>query len=95
MAAVAARHAAHLLRNGIPMSEAKRFLQNSRKCFFLVGEARDAKGRERSVAMGRDYLQLAHDAAKVKTDTKSPRDSELGEIAMAINTADAMSAFGT
>jgi hypothetical protein len=66
MAAVAARHAAHLLRNGIPMSEAKRFLQNSRKCFFLVGEARDAKGRERSVAMGRDYLQLAHDAAKVK-----------------------------
>jgi hypothetical protein len=48
------------------MVEAEQFLKNSRKCFLLAGAAREAKGKERYAAMGRDYLQLAHDAAKVK-----------------------------
>jgi hypothetical protein len=47
------------------MSDADHFLQDARKSFQLASEATGLKEIERYAAMGRDYLQLAHKAAKV------------------------------
>ena len=54
------------------MSEAERFLQDARKSFRLAAEAVGLKEIERFSAMGRDYLQLAHAAAKLKETGFSP-----------------------
>ena len=48
------------------MSEAKAFLQDARNAFRLASEARGPKEIERYAAMGRDYLQLAHQVAEAE-----------------------------
>jgi hypothetical protein len=54
------------------MSEAEHFLQDARKSFRLAAEAVGLKEIERYSAMGRDYLQLAHKAAKLMEAGISP-----------------------
>ena len=54
------------------MSEAEHFLLDARKSFRLAAEAVGLKEIERYSAMGRDYLQLAHKAAKSKETNTSP-----------------------
>ena len=54
------------------MSEAEHFLLDARKSFRLAAEAVGLKEIERDSAMGRDYLQLAHKAAKSKETNISP-----------------------
>ena len=53
------------------MSEAKKFLQDARDSFRLASEANGPKEIERYAAMGRDYLQLAHEAAKIEPSPPS------------------------
>jgi hypothetical protein len=59
-------------RQGNPMTEAEHFLQDARKSFRLAAEAVGLKEIERYSAMGRDYLQLAHNATKLKEAGISP-----------------------
>jgi hypothetical protein len=53
------------------MSEANNFLQDARKSFQLASEANGPKEIERYAAMGREYLQLAHEAAKAEPSLPS------------------------
>lgn len=48
------------------MSEPNDFLRDARKSFRLASEANGPNEIERYAAMGHDYLQLAHAAAKVE-----------------------------
>jgi hypothetical protein len=47
------------------MSEAEHFLRDARKSFRLASDAIQSADVERYAGMGRDYLQLAHKAAKI------------------------------
>ena len=47
------------------MSEAEQFLQDARKSFRLAADSFQTRAIEHYSGMGRDYLQLAHDAAKI------------------------------
>jgi hypothetical protein len=49
---------------------AEEFLQNARRSFMLAGRAVARADIERYAAMGRDYLELAHAAARV--DEQAP-----------------------
>jgi hypothetical protein len=48
------------------MNDTKQFIHDARTSFLLAGAAQKTDDMERYAAMGRDYLQLAHDAAKSK-----------------------------
>jgi hypothetical protein len=59
-----------LTARGHPMSEAQHFLQDARKSFRLAADSEDERGIQHHANMGRDYLGLAHQAAKLQgTDT--------------------------
>jgi hypothetical protein len=47
------------------MSEAENLLQDARKSFRLAADSFRTKDIERYAGMGRSYMQLAHDAAKI------------------------------
>jgi hypothetical protein len=47
------------------MSAAENFLKDARKSFKLAADSIRPKEIERYAGMGRDYLHLAHQAAKV------------------------------
>jgi hypothetical protein len=48
-----------------PQNDAERLLESARKSFMLASKAPTGNDIERYAAMGRDYLELAHQAAKV------------------------------
>ncbi len=47
------------------MIEAEQLLQNARMCFVLAAKASTQADIERHAAIGRDYLELAHEAARI------------------------------
>ena len=49
--------------------DAELLLQNARKSFMLASRAPRGGDVARYAAMGRDYLELAHQAAKVDAQT--------------------------
>jgi hypothetical protein len=49
------------------------FLQNARRSFMLAGRAVARADIERYAAMGRDYLELAHAAARVDEQRPAKR----------------------
>ena len=51
-------------------NDAEQLLANARKSFMLASQAPTSIDIARYAAMGRDYLELAHQAAKV--DTRLP-----------------------
>jgi hypothetical protein len=59
-------------KGGHPINNAQGFLEDARKSFSLAGKATGLKETERFAAMGRDYLQLAHQAAKINDDAPAP-----------------------
>ena len=50
------------------MCDTEDFLENARKSFRLAGASDKAEYIEHHSSMGRDYLKLAHDAAKLQTE---------------------------
>jgi hypothetical protein len=54
------------------MSEAEHFLQDARKSFRLAADSIRTKDIDFYAGMGRDYLQLAHDAAKIAVSPPPP-----------------------
>jgi hypothetical protein len=48
------------------MSEADAFFQDARKSFRLAADSIETRDVEHYAGMGRDYLKLAHAAAKLK-----------------------------
>jgi hypothetical protein len=63
-------------KGGHPINHAESFLEDARKSFCLAAKATGLKETERYAAMGRDYLQLAHHAAKIDDDTPAPGQQE-------------------
>ena len=59
-------------KGGHPINHAQSFLDDARKSFCLAAKATKLEETERYAAMGRDYLQLAHHAAKINDDTPAP-----------------------
>ncbi len=47
------------------MSDAEQFLEDARKAFQLAANSMQAKAIEHYAEMGRDYLKLSHEAARV------------------------------
>jgi hypothetical protein len=58
------------------MAEAERMLQNARTSFLLANSAKSEADIARYAAIGRDYLGLAHRAARIE-GRPSPRMSDL------------------
>jgi hypothetical protein len=52
---------------------AEEFLQNARKSFILAGRAAAKADIERFAAIGRDYLELAHAAARIDEQQPAKR----------------------
>jgi hypothetical protein len=48
------------------MKNKDHFLDDARKCFQIAGKVQDLKDIEKYASMGREYLRLAHDSAKVE-----------------------------
>lgn len=57
------------------MSDAEQFLDDARRAFGLASNATQTKSVERYAAMGREYLQLAHDAAELAVPSPKARPS--------------------
>ena len=57
------------------MSDAEQFLEDARKSFQLASNATEARAVEHYAEMGRDYLQLSHDAAKLVVVPSRPSPS--------------------
>lgn len=53
------------------MSDADQFLEDARKSFRLASDSTEARSVEHYAEMGRDYLQLAHEAAKLAVAPKA------------------------
>lgn len=53
------------------MSDADRFLDDARRSFRLASDSTEARSVEYYAEMGRDYLQLAHEAAKLALAPKA------------------------
>jgi len=54
------------------MSEADTFFQDARKSFRLAADSIEIRDIEHYAEMGRDYLKLAHNAAKLKETDITP-----------------------
>lgn len=54
------------------MSDANHLLDDARKAFRLASHSTEAKSVEQYAEMGWDYLQLAHDAAKLAVVPGAP-----------------------
>lgn len=52
-------------KGGHTINNAQNFLDDARKSFCLAAKATGMKETERYAAMGRDYLHLAHEAARL------------------------------
>lgn len=57
-----------------PMVEAEDLLRNARTSFMLASKAKTQADIERYAAIGRDYLGLAHEAARVDEQPARLRD---------------------
>ncbi len=55
-----------------PQNDAEQLLENARKSFMLASKAILGNDIARYAAMGRDYLVLAHQAAKIDTTVPKP-----------------------
>lgn len=53
-------------------NDAELLLENARKSFMLAGKAVNGSDIARYAAMGRDYLELAHQAAQIVGTTPKP-----------------------
>lgn len=53
-------------------NDAEQSLANARKSFMLAGKATNGRDIARYAAMGRDYLELAHQAAQIVGTTPKP-----------------------
>ena len=59
-------------RSHDPENDAELLLENARKSFMLASKAPTGIDITRYAAMGRDYLVLAHEAAKIDATTPKP-----------------------
>ena len=59
-------------RSHAPENDAEVLLENARKSFMLASKAPTGIDIARYAAMGRDYLVLAHEAAKIDATTPQP-----------------------
>jgi len=57
------------------MSDAEHFLEDARKSFRLASDSIEARSVEHYAEMGRDYLQLAHDAVALAVVVPKPAPS--------------------
>jgi hypothetical protein len=55
-----------------PKNDPEVLLENARKSFMLASKAPTGVDIARYAAMGRDYLVLAHEAAKIDATTPKP-----------------------
>jgi hypothetical protein len=59
-------------RGIIAMIVTRGFIEDARKSFRLASTAQAEHEMERYALMGRDYMQLAHDAGKLKDPKELP-----------------------